>query len=93
MYLRILVGCQDLVDSFFTQQVILQIVGILTAPRGRRRVHPFQFLRSLLPSLLLLQSLKLLELSFFFFLLPQLIKFLLLFQLKQQIKVNCDSLS
>lgn len=39
-HLLVLIGRQDLVDPLLAEQVVLQIVGVLAAPRGGGGVHP-----------------------------------------------------
>lgn len=81
LYLFVLGSDQNLVNAFLTQQVIFQVICILTGPRGRCSIHPFQFLFTLFPCLFLLQTLEFLQLAFFFFLFAKLVEFLLFFQL------------
>lgn len=80
-YLVILVRREHLVHTLLPKEVVLQLISILTSPRSRSCVHPFQFIRSFLPRLLFLKSLQLLQLSFFLLLLAKLVELLLLFEL------------
>lgn len=86
--LGIFVSGQDLIHTFLAQQVVLQVVRILTGASRWSSVHPFQLLCSLLPGLFFLKSLELLQLPFLFLFLSQLIQFLLFLELKEGMRFN-----
>ena len=87
-HLLILVSNENLIHPLLSQQVVLQVIGVLVTSCGRGSVHPVQLLLTLLSRLLLLHALKLLQLPLFLFLLPQLVKFLLLFELCDREMIN-----
>ena len=57
-HLLILSCSEDLTDALLPKKVILKLVGISPTACSGCRIHPFQFLLSLLPRLLFLQSLQ-----------------------------------
>ena len=72
-YLFVLVRCEDLVNSLLPQEIVFQLIRVLTAARGWRRIHPVQLLRPFLPRLLLLHPLQLLQLTLLLLLLTELV--------------------
>ena len=80
-HLGVVVRREHLINTLLAQQVVLQLVRILTAPRRRRRIHPFQLIRPLSPRLLLLHPLELLQLPFLLLLLAQMVQLLLFLEL------------
>ncbi len=92
LYLFVLTPNQNLVNAFLTEEVIFQVVWILTGSRGRCSIHPLEFLFALFPCQFFLQALELLQLAFFFLLFAKLVKFLLFFKLfRSECKgINCS---
>ena len=87
-YLGIVIRSQNFVHSLLAKEVVLEVIWILAITCRRGCVHPLQFLGPFLSGLLLLEALKFLQLAFFLLLLAQLIKLLLLLELRGWVSVR-----